>query len=84
MCIWTYPWRKPEDEDYFGPVINLVFKDVKLDKNFIQISEAFFTSERHINISNRITDDNPQCFKLKIHKKSGKALSAIQKSDKDK
>ena len=50
MCIWTNPWRKTEDKDYFGPVINLVFEDVKLDKKFIQTSEAFFTSERHINI----------------------------------
>ena len=50
MCIWTYPWRQPKADDYFGPVINLVLEDVKLDKNFIQISEAFFTSERHINI----------------------------------
>ncbi len=36
MCIWTYPWRQPKaddkDEDYFGPVINFVFEDVKLDK----------------------------------------------------
>ena len=50
MCIWTNPWRQPDDKDYFGPVINLVLEDVKLDKNLIQRSEAFFTSERHINI----------------------------------
>ena len=56
MCIWTNPWRKPKDEDYFGPVVNIVFDNVKLDKNFIQKSEAFFTSERHINIICRIED----------------------------
>jgi hypothetical protein len=50
MSIWTYPWRQPDDKDYFGPVINLVLEDVKLDKNLIQRSEAFFTSERHLNI----------------------------------
>jgi hypothetical protein len=68
MCIWTYPWRKPEDEDYFAPVINFIFydvklEDVKLDKKFtLQKSEAFFTSERHITISSRLTDDTIKNF----------------------
>jgi hypothetical protein len=63
MCIWTYPWRKPEDEDYFGPVINFVIEVVKLDKKFtLQKSEAFFTSERHITISCRMTDDTIKSF----------------------
>ena len=57
MCIWTYPWRQPDEKDYFGPVISLVFEDVKLDKNNLQRSEAFFTSERHIKISSRENKD---------------------------
>jgi hypothetical protein len=68
MCIWTNPWRKREDEDYFGPVINLFFEDVKLDKKcaleyyFLQRSEAIFTSERHINISGKMDDDTIKSF----------------------
>jgi hypothetical protein len=62
MCIWTYPWRKPEDEDYFGPVINLVLKDLNLDKYWLQRSEAVFTSERHINISLRENKDTIKSF----------------------
>jgi hypothetical protein len=27
ICIWTNPWRKPEEEDYYGPVINFFSKD---------------------------------------------------------
>ena len=62
MCVWTYPWRKPEDEDYFGPVINFVFYDLKLDKLTLQRSEAVFTSERHINISGKMDDDTTKNF----------------------
>jgi hypothetical protein len=77
MCIWTYPWRKPNDKDCFGPVINLFFKDVKLDKFRLQRSEAFFTSERLITISCRMTDDTIKSFKLNIYEESVKALSKL-------
>jgi hypothetical protein len=78
MCIWTYPWRQPDEKDYFGPVINFVFEDVKLDKFMLQKSEAFFTSERHITISCRMTDDTIKNFKLNIYEKSDKALSELK------
>ena len=62
MCVWTYPWRKPKDEDYFGPVINFVFENLTLNKNWLQRSEAVFTSERHINISGKMYDDTTKNF----------------------
>jgi hypothetical protein len=58
MCIWTDPWRKHDDIDYFGPVINLVFGDLCLDKIGMQRSEVSFLSEKLISISYTIGHDS--------------------------
>jgi hypothetical protein len=72
MLLKTYLWRKPGDEDYEAPKIQLISKDILLSKKVLpnRIIEAVSLKDKTILVQYRDTDNQVQLlvvyFKEKI------------------